>query len=166
MISLRRIFNEYRYNNTLPSSEHIIALRNSSFSTAFDALYEEREIKTTVFDKILKEAYSKQGAKKKKKKNQSSDPIFTGISSPYTPKDKKFINKLYRGTIAFFNLDLSKNKKMVTDIDSIQGRLYKIVNRAGPKRLSPIAKSYLLNVIGTSANLGQMVFLLGMAANV
>ena len=163
MISLRRIFEEYKYNNTLPSTDQKIALRNSPFSNAFNALYEEREIKTFVFDKLLKEAYSKQGSNKKKK--QSTESNYLGISSPFSTKDKQFIGKLYRGTIAYFNLDASKNKKAVTDTSTIKQRLLSIITRAGPKKLSPIAKAHLSTVVSDSVNLGQMIFLLGMSAS-
>ena len=163
MISLRRIFEEYKYNDTLPSNDQIIALQNSSFSNAFKALYEEREIKAFAFDKLLKEAYSKQGSKKKKK--QSTESNYLGISSPFSTKDKQFIGKLYRGTIAYFNLDASKNKKAVIDISAIKQRLLSIITRAGPKKLSPIAKAHLSTVVSDSVNLGQMIFLLGMAAS-
>lgn len=163
MTSLRRIFEEYKYNNTLPTNEQMIALRQSDFSNAFDALYEQREIKAFAFDKLLKEAYSKQGSKKKKK--QSTESNYLGISSPFSTKDKQFIGKLYRGVIAYFNLDASKNKKAVTDISNIQQRLLSIVSRAGPKKLSPIAKAHLTNVVSDSVNIGQMIFLLGMAAS-
>jgi hypothetical protein len=163
MISLRRIFEEYKYNDTLPSNDQIIALQNSSFSNAFKALYEEREIKAFAFDKLLKEAYSKQGSKKKKK--QSTESNYLGISSPFSTKDKQFIGKLYRGTIAYFNLDASKNKKAVIDISAIKQRLLSIITRAGPKKLSPTAKAHLTTVVSDSVNLGQMIFLLGMAAS-
>lgn len=163
MTSLRRIFEEYKYNNTLPTNEQMIALYQSDFSNAFDALYEQREIKTFVFDKLLKEAYSKQGSKKKKK--QSTESNYLGISSPFSARDKQFIGKLYRGTIAYFNLDASKNKKAVTDKSNIQQRLLSIVTRAGPKKLSLTAKAHLTTVISDSVNLGQMIFLLGMAAS-
>jgi hypothetical protein len=163
MISLRRIFEEYKYNDTLPSNDQIIALQNSSFSNAFKALYEEREIKAFAFDKLLKEAYSKQGSKKKKK--QSTESNYLGISSPFSTKDKQFIGKLYRGTIAYFNLDASKNKKAVIDISAIRQRLLSIITRAGPKKLSPTAKAHLTTVVSDSVNLGQMIFLLGMAAS-
>jgi hypothetical protein len=163
MISLRRIFEEYKYNDTPPTNDQMIALQNSSFSNAFNALYEQREIKTFAFDKLIKEAYSKQGSKKKKK--QSTESNFLGISSPFSAKDKQFIGKLYRGTIAYFNLDASKNKKAVTDISTIQQRLLSIITRAGPKKLSPIAKAHLTGVVSDSLNIGQMIFLLGMAAS-
>lgn len=162
MTSLRRIFEEYKYNNTLPTNEQMIALHQSDFSNAFDALYEQREIKTFVFDKLLKEAYNKQGSKKKK---QSTESNYLGISSPFPAKDKQFISKLYRGTIAYFNLDASKNKKAVADTDAIQQRLLSIVGRASPKKLSPIAKAHLTTVISNSVNLGQLIFMLGMAAS-
>lgn len=162
-MTLRRIFEEYKYNNVQLTAEQVIALRHSSFSDAFNALYEEREIKTFAFDKLLKEAYNKQGTKKKRK--QSTESNFLGISSPFSVKDKHFIGKLYRGTIAYFNLDASKNKKPVTDIQSIQQRLLSIVSRAGPKKLSPTAKAHLTNVVTDSLNIGQMIFLLGMAAS-
>lgn len=162
-MTLRRIFEEYKYNNVQPTSEQMIALRHSSFSNAFNALYEEREIKTFVFDKLLKEAYSKQGTNKKKK--QSTESNFLGISSPFSSKDKQFIGKLYRGTIAYFNLDASKNKKAVTDMQTIKQRLLSIVSRTGPKKLTPLAKAHLTTVVSNSLNIGQMIFLLGMAAS-
>jgi len=163
MISLRRIFEEYKYNDTTPTNDQMIALQNSSFSNAFNALYEEREIKTFAFDKLIKEAYSKQGSKKKKK--QSTESNFLGISSPFSTKDKQFIGKLYRGTIAYFNLDASKNKKAVIDTSTVKQRLLSIITRAGPKKLSPTAKAHLTTVVSDSVNLGQMIFLLGMAAS-
>jgi elongation factor P hydroxylase len=162
MENLRRIFEEYKYNDVKPTKEQAIALRNSVFSTAFNTLYEDREIKTYEFDKLLKEAYGKQGSKKKK---QSTAESFLGVSSPYTANDKRFISKLYRGTVAFFNLDGSKNRQTNTDVDTIKQRLSNIVSKTSPKRLSTFAKTNLLKNISTSVNTGQLVALLGFAAS-